>query len=238
MMLSRFFCVVVLLLLQACATQTKSFITYDGYRYLDGKKEFQLAELSALELHQVEHADGVCKPVTENQIKSLINAGHNAVRVVALSVSTLADETCEGEFHILPPALPGGLPRVNENAMLHYDRMIVLADKYGLRLLLSFIDREGSNRLARFYEENGEDLYDIHSKTYVAYTHVIKQILQRRNSMSGRLYRDEPAIMAWEIREQPATGEFFTRTLAFIKILDPNHLVLGETASQNDPLIP
>ena len=60
----------------------------------------------------------------------------------------------------------------------------------------------------------------------------VSQVVGRRNSYSGVLYRDEPAIFAWEICdgvEQFGAGNAYerwvTQTAAFIKSLDPGHLV-------------
>src|SRR5437868_3805487 len=60
-----------------------------------------------------------------------------------------------------------------------------------------------------------------------------------RNSVTGRLYRDDPAIMAWQLANEPrpggsdAAGKAHMRaylawigsTARLIKTLDPNHLV-------------
>src|SRR5690606_34786352 len=118
------------------------------------------------------------------------------------------------------------------------DALPILADRYELRLILPFIDHwqwwGGRDQLAEFYGEKGEDLHDTSSKTYAAYTHIIKQVILRKNSITGRIYRDEPAIMAWETGNElkDSTEEFVTRTAAFIKMLDPNHLVVDGTYLQ------
>lgn len=239
------------LLLQSCASTKSQFITRDGHRLMEGRREFRFAGLHAPELHRIEDdARGVCPadprgwgqyfkwptPLEqENWIKALVYSGHKAMRIYVLSVATPYDAACEREAHVLPPATPGGLPRLNENAMVHYDRMIALSHQYDLRLILPFIDHwqwwGGRDQLAAFYGEQGEDLHDIQSRTYVAYLHVIKQVILRRNTLTGRLYRDEPAIMAWETGNElkESTAEFVTRTAAYIKALDPNHLVVDGT---------
>lgn len=239
-----------LLWLSGCASQPE-FITRDGHRLMEGDKEFRFAGIHAPELHRVEDdSRGICEadprgwgqyfkwptPLEqENWIKALVGSGHKAMRVYVLSVSTPYDEACERETHIMPPATAGGLPQLNEEAMVHYDRMIALADQYGLRLILPFIDHwkwwGGRDQLAAFYGEEGQDLHDIDSKTYAAYLNVIKQVINRKNTITGRYYRDEPAIMAWETGNElkESTEEFVTRTAAYIKALDPNHLVVDGT---------
>lgn len=66
------------------------------------------------------------------------------------------------------------------------------------------------------------------------YYKFIEQIVSRRNSITGRLYSDEPAIMAWQLCNEPRpfakdTKEQFAHWIAnaaaLIKRIDPNHLV-------------
>lgn len=70
----------------------------------------------------------------------------------------------------------------------------------------------------------------------VLYYNYIKQIVSRRNTITGRLYRDEPAIMAWQLCNEPRpfardneTKEMFAqwiaRAAALIKEIDSNHLI-------------
>ena len=64
----------------------------------------------------------------------------------------------------------------------------------------------------------------------------IERIVSRRNTITGRPYREEPAIMAWQLCNEPrpfardnSTKEMFAgwiaRAAALIKSIDPNHLV-------------
>lgn len=228
-----------------------NFITRDGHRLMDGKAEFRFAGIHAPELHRIEDdARGPCKadprgwgqyfhwPTAEEQenwIKALVYTGHKAMRVYVLSIETEYDAACERETHILKPATPSGMPRLNEAAMVHYDRMIALADKHGLRLILPFIDHwkwwGGREQLAAFYGEPETALHDINSKTFAAYLHIVEQVITRRNTITGREYRDEKAIMAWETGNElkETTEPFLRKTAALIKSLDKNHLVIDGT---------
>lgn len=66
------------------------------------------------------------------------------------------------------------------------------------------------------------------------YYDYIEQIVSHRNTITGRRYSDEPAIMAWQLCNEPRpfaddTKEHFAqwiaRAAALIKRIDPNHLV-------------
>jgi mannan endo-1,4-beta-mannosidase len=67
----------------------------------------------------------------------------------------------------------------------------------------------------------------------------VRHIVLRENSFTGRLYRDDPTIMAWQLANEPRSGTdspmaeaqfpafatWVDETAKFIKSLDPNHLV-------------
>ena len=71
------------------------------------------------------------------------------------------------------------------------------------------------------------------------YRRYIAMLLDRTNTVTGRKYRDEPAIMAWELANEPRPGErendndavfaaflaWVESTSAYIHSLDPHHLV-------------
>ncbi len=68
-------------------------------------------------------------------------------------------------------------------------------------------------------------------------------VVGRRNRYTDVAYKDEPAIMAWEIANEPRGGRharamrrFVDETAALLKELDPNHLVTtGSEGSTLDP---
>ena len=78
------------------------------------------------------------------------------------------------------------------------------------------------------------------------YTTQLKLLVERTNSITKKKYRDDPAIMSWEIANEPrpmrpaaidAYKKFIRETAAFIRSLDPNHLVTtgaeGDIGSEN-----
>jgi len=70
------------------------------------------------------------------------------------------------------------------------------------------------------------------------YLDYISQLIQRRNTANGRVYRDDPAIMTWELANEPRPGtddandtsvqvfcQWVDETARFIHAQDPNHFV-------------
>ena len=71
-------------------------------------------------------------------------------------------------------------------------------------------------------------------KAIEMYYNYIKSIVSRKNSITGRNYKDEPAIMAWQLCNEPrpfakdnkvAFAKWISEAAALIKSIDPNHLV-------------
>jgi len=69
------------------------------------------------------------------------------------------------------------------------------------------------------------------------YRGYVTKIIQRRNTVNGRLYRDDPAVMTWELANEPRPdvneanhsvpvfARWVDETARFIHDQDPNHLV-------------
>ena len=71
-------------------------------------------------------------------------------------------------------------------------------------------------------------------KALELYYNYIKSIISRTNSITGRAYKDEPAIMAWQLCNEPRAfgkenkelfAKWISEAAALIKSLDNNHLV-------------
>lgn len=86
-------------------------------------------------------------------------------------------------------------------------------------------------------------------KCITDYRNQVKYIVSRVNASTHKKYSEEPAIMAWEIANEPrpmcpsavnSYKTFISNTAAYIKALDPNHLVTtgteGYQSTQGMPL--
>lgn len=233
------------------------FITRDKHQLFDGNAEFRFAGIHAPELHRIENdAKGKCPDdprgwgqyfqwpsaqEQENWIQALVGTGHKAMRIYVLSVAEMSDQACDRSVHILAPSTENGMPRLNESAMQVYDRMISLSQQYGLRLILPFIDHwewwGGRKQLAAFYGEQPHHFYDVKSQTYQAYLDIIRQVITRKNTLTGRYYYEEKAIMAWETGNElkDTNASFLATTAAFIASLAPNQLIVDGTYLKINP---
>jgi mannan endo-1,4-beta-mannosidase len=60
----------------------------------------------------------------------------------------------------------------------------------------------------------------------------VKKIVERTNSVTGKPYKDDPTIMAWQLANEPKCGvkisayrNWIRQTAKFIRKMDPNHLI-------------
>lgn len=100
---------------------------------------------------------------------------------------------------------------------------------------------------------NWDELRDATSKFYSCaacihdYQQQVKHIISRTNTITGKKYKDDPVIMAWELANEPrpmrpAANEkylkFISSAAAFIKSIDKNHLITagheGDQATDGD----
>ncbi len=99
---------------------------------------------------------------------------------------------------------PDGLERL--------DALIQVAEDQGVRLILPLInhwkDFGGMPQYLQWLGIPGgvEEFYRS-SVTRAAYRTSVESVLTRRNTRTGRLYSAEPAVMAWELANEPRCGD-------------------------------
>ncbi|CAN4099994.1 unnamed protein product [Withania somnifera] len=113
------------------------------------------------------------------------------------------------------------------------DFVISEARKYGIRLILSFVnnykDFGGRNQYAQWARNAG--IQNINNEDDF-YTH--PKIVTRFNTMNGIAYKDDSTIMAWELINEPrCNADYSGKTVngwvqemaSFVKSLDKKHLL-------------
>jgi mannan endo-1,4-beta-mannosidase len=131
---------------------------------------------------------------------------------------------------------PDGLDRL--------DRAVALASDRGLRLILALTnnwpDFGGMPQYVKWFGLPAKNHFYRSDAAKQAYREWVEQLILRRNSVTGRLYRDEPAILAWELSNEPRCETDDGKPLPdgvetllawvdemsqFIRSLDSNHLI-------------
>ncbi|KAM3338245.1 mannan endo-1,4-beta-mannosidase 5-like [Capsicum galapagoense] len=132
----------------------------------------------------------------------------------------------------------------DERAFQGLDFVISEARKYGILLILSFVnnykDFGGRNQYAQWARNagiqniNSEDDFYTHPVLKEYYKNHVKKIVTRVNTMTGIAYRDDSTIMAWELMNEPrcnadysgkAVNGWVQEMASFVKSLDKKHLL-------------
>jgi mannan endo-1,4-beta-mannosidase len=124
-----------------------------------------------------------------------------------------------------------------------FDEVLDLAAQNGIYIIATFADGCCYSSAEKSEDYFAHTVYtninnELSQKKFESF---IKDMILRKNSVNGRIYRDDPTIMAWDIINVPPVELFTPIELntwlsgmtAYIKSIDPNHLVtLGIDTSQ------
>lgn len=131
-------------------------------------------------------------------------------------------------------------PEVNtgENGVQRLDHLIANAEQAGIRLILPLVnhwpDFGGMDRYVAWFKRGSRDQFYRDPGIRAAYRSYVSQILTRENTVTGRAYKDEPAIFAWELANEPRCDtrdgaavllNWVREMSGWIKLNDPNHLL-------------
>lgn len=133
---------------------------------------------------------------------------------------------------------------INEgaNGLQRLDFVVHEASKRKLRLIVAFVDywayTGGSRQISAWYGNHGDDRFFAEDgRAKADYKRLVQAIVTRRNSLSGVIYKDDPAIFAWELMNEPDIHPFplfntwVAEMAAFVKTLDDRHLLASGQAS-------
>jgi mannan endo-1,4-beta-mannosidase len=83
----------------------------------------------------------------------------------------------------------------------------------------------------RLYQEFASSFYS-HPKATALFEDHIRFIVNRKNHLTGKLYKEDPVIMSWELANEPRGSNniagmqtWIRKTSDLIRSLDPNHLI-------------
>ncbi|KAI8892820.1 glycoside hydrolase superfamily [Globomyces pollinis-pini] len=84
---------------------------------------------------------------------------------------------------------------------------------------------------SRFYLDQS-----IYNQTQTIFRKHIESIINRKNTITGRLYKNDDTIFSWELANEPQSPprHWIDDTCSYIKQLDQNHLVTVGLESKND----
>jgi mannan endo-1,4-beta-mannosidase len=141
----------------------------------------------------------------------------------------------QGANGFIMQSSPGVYP---ESGYERFDYTVWKAGQLGLKLVVPLVnnwnDFGGMNQYITWFGSTNHDDFYTNTDIKNAYKNYVRHFLHRKNRYTGRLMKDEPAIMTWELANEPRcqsdpTGdtlfEWVREMSFFIKSQDQRHLV-------------
>ena len=222
------------------AKEFRYFVVRKADKLLDGDHEFRFFGLAAPNMQQNEsqlRTDMANRFPDEFEIRDLF--GGLVTRTFTLSISTPADSGL--------PVYVSARRTYNEEAYRCLDRIIALASEYDIRLIIPFIASQsfrGIRGVDEFSALSGKPKGSFWTDEEVKadFKHLLGYILNRKNTVDGKLYKNDPAILAWQLGNEfgsyegdrklnydewsPKILQWSIEMAAYFKAIDPNHLAM------------
>lgn len=147
-------------------------------------------------------------------------------------------------FHIMIPDLEQPLGTYSESELRKLDHFVDSAFNNGVYVIPSFIQGVviATQTGDPYYNPGGLEGLITTPRLKDAFKSRINTLLSRRNTISGKLYKDDPAILGWIIIEEPLSApqnypvrppnvtpsqvsDWMEEMASYIKSIDTNHLV-------------
>ena len=141
-----------------------------------------------------------------------------------------------------------GRPAYNdgEDGLQRLDYVLAAAAKHDIKLIVVLVNNwhefGGIDQYLTWYGKSRHHEFFTAAEPRQAYKAWLEHVISRKNSVNGRLYREDPTVFSWELANEPrcnnggsfdAASGWDKTTLtgwagemsAYVKSLDPNHLV-------------
>ncbi|HYO93876.1 MAG TPA: cellulase family glycosylhydrolase [Polyangiaceae bacterium] len=149
-------------------------------------------------------------------------------------------------FRYWDPVTQQPVVNLGENGLQRLDYVLTKAREHGVRLILVLTNnwREfgGMDQYVTWYKAQYHDEFYTHPGIRKAYKDYASLLINRKNTLDGTLYKEDPAIFAWELANEPRcrNGDKLDRMSGWdkttmvrwademssaIRAEDPNHLI-------------
>ncbi|HEX8891213.1 MAG TPA: cellulase family glycosylhydrolase, partial [Pyrinomonadaceae bacterium] len=228
------------------------FITRAGDRLMEGSKEYRFISFNVPNLHLVE--DNMAFEATNewrfpdefeitDALQSIKQMGGRVARMYVISICK-KDGPNPIPCHVKKPG------EFNEEAFRALDKVLEIANRTGVRVIIPLVDNwKWWGGVEQYAEHRGKPLEAFWTDPEIIsdFKQTVQFVINRRNTYTGTLYKDDKAILAWETGNELYSPYSWTKEIAaYIKSLDHNHLVwdgfyIGnreiQEAALNDPNI-
>ncbi|GMH36707.1 hypothetical protein BSKO_04580 [Bryopsis sp. KO-2023] len=218
------------------------FVRVKDGGFVVGPEDTEVLFVGANSYHLLMYAKEECKrPLIDQIFDTAKAAGMTVMRTWAFFDG---DESC---------ALQHSPGCFHEEAWIGLDYVIHAAAQRGLKLILVLTnywpDFGGLSQYLKWTKEgssSAEEFFECEAAE-AAYMKYVDSVINRVNSFTGTMYKDDPAILAWSaINEPRCKGDlscqklkaFLGRVGAFIKSIDSNHLLTFDSEGFFGPSTP
>lgn len=226
------------------ASGFEHFITRSGNKLLDGDRPFRFvgANMPGLVLPYdwtLYLPDRLHLPTPWEQadaLKTLDQMNGRVVRTWNLPMRPAKGEARPWHYVVGPN-------QFNDEAFKTIDNLLVLANRYRVRVILDLTAESGDylGGIGTYADYRGKKRAEFYTDPQLKedYKATVRYVIGRVNSISGIPYRDDKAILAWQFGNEmhSATDAWLTEMAAYIKSLDPNHLVAETRHQPGQPLL-
>ncbi len=206
-------------------TAPRGFVTRSGTQLLLDGQPFRFAGAN---MHWLGLDDSTDYP---SQFR--INDGLDAAQAMGATVIRSHDL---GISTGCPNCIEPALGVFNQTALAHDDYVINAAKARGIRLIIPLTDNwhypaGGKHNFTDWRGIADENQFYYNVLVISDFETYIKTLLDHVNTYTGVAYKDDPTIMAWETGNELQPPTTWTQTIsAYIKSIDPNHLVIDGKA--------
>jgi mannan endo-1,4-beta-mannosidase len=207
------------------------FITRSGDKLMEGDKEYRFISFNIPNLHLVEdnmafEATNEWRFPDEFEITDALNTvkqmGGRAVRTYVISICKKT-----GPNPILCHVKRPG--EFDEEAFRALDKVLEVANRVGIRIIIPMVDNwkwwGGAEQYAE-YRNKPADAFWTDPEIIDDFKKTVSFVINRRNSYTGTLYKDDKAVLAWETGNEIYNPYSWTKQIAaHIKSLDSKHLI-------------
>lgn len=229
------------------ASPLRNFITRRGNQLMDGDREFRFvgANMPGLilpydwTLYLPERLTLPTPWEQEDGFKTLDQMNLRVVRLWNLPIRDPKKYPADGRMtwhHVQGPG------RFNEPSFRSVDHLLALANRYRVRVIFDFTAESGDylGGIGAYAAHRGKKRQEFYTDPQVKadYKATVQYVLNRTNTVTGVRYRDDPAILAWQFGNEmhSAPAAWLAEMAAYIKSLDPNHLVAETRHRPGQPL--
>ncbi|OXS58411.1 hypothetical protein B1A99_14480 [Cohnella sp. CIP 111063] len=205
------------------------FVTTSGTKLMDGSDELRFISFNYPGgLYNEDEGPYGIMPTEfemEDALRTAVQTGGQVLRTYTLTVRDKADPP-----HVLRHIDGPGV--LNDEAFKSMDKLLELANKHGVRLIIPFIDNWDwpPGGITDFAHFRGKGRFDFYTDPQLIedFKLVIEQVMNRVNTYTGVRYKDDPAILAWETgNELMVAPEWMSEIAAFYKSVNPNQLLVS-----------